>query len=307
MSTPPTVLVCDHRGSGLAAALGPLAGRGWRIEASASVAESRRRLAAAAPAVVALDPLVEGGAAEIGALDAARPGLPLLLLAAPERGAEALAGLAARAGSPCDLAHRGTPSDELCLRVERLASRARERAEVEELRHRALHDDRTDLLRPAAFQQRLSEHWSAAERHGWELALALIDLDRFGQFNKLYDHTVGDRVLARVGDAIRGALRAEDVAGRLGGDEFAVLLPYTRKVDAARVVHRLGARIRAASGRIGGAEVAISASIGFETFDGGDIPDVDTLRRHAELALREAKRRGGDRAIYFRLAASEAG
>lgn len=129
----------------------------------------------------------------------------------------------------------------------------------------------------------------------------IADLDRFGQFNKRYDHTVGDRVLSRVGAAIRSALRAEDVAGRLGGDEFGCILPYTQKVDAARVVQRLRERIRAASGRIGGADVEVSASLGFETFDGRDLASVESLRAHAEVALREAKQRGGDRALYYRL------
>jgi diguanylate cyclase (GGDEF)-like protein len=92
------------------------------------------------------------------------------------------------------------------------------------------------------------------------------------------------------------------VAGRLGGDEFGVLLPYTRKVDAASVVQRLLDEIRGLSGPVPGhAEpLAVSASIGFETFSGRDLESVDELRAHAERALLHAKRRGGDQGIYFR-------
>jgi diguanylate cyclase (GGDEF)-like protein len=119
---------------------------------------------------------------------------------------------------------------------------------MSELRHRASHDDRTDLLRPQAFQARLVEHFSAAQRHKLELALVLLDMDKFGAVNKRHDHTVGDLLIARVGEVIRRNLRTEDVAGRLGGDEFAVLLPYTGKINAARVVNRLRVEIAKLSG-----------------------------------------------------------
>lgn len=308
MAATPTVLLCDHRGSGLARRLAGLERGGWRVEATDSVRRSLERLAGPPPDALVLDPLIEGGAVEVEALDRAGGGqIPLLLLADPARVAEALAVLARSPERVADLAHRDADAVEVGARLDRLAGACASRRELAELRHRALYDDRTELLRPEAFQRRLVEHWSAAERHGHELALVIADLDRFGQFNKTYDHTVGDRVLVRVSEAIRSALRTEDVAGRLGGDEFGCVLPYTKKVDAARVVHRLRERIRAVSGKIGGADLVISASLGFETFDGRDIESVDVLRSHAESALREAKRRGGDRALYYRLLSPAAG
>jgi diguanylate cyclase (GGDEF)-like protein len=157
-------------------------------------------------------------------------------------------------------------------------------------------------LRPNAFQARLLEHFSAAQRHHHDLALVLIDLDRFGAINKEHDHTVGDDVISRVGDAIRRTLRVEDVAGRLGGDEFGVLLPYTGKINAALVVNRLRQEIARCSGQPEGANSHIdcSASIGFETYDGEDIDSLETLRRHSERALRVAKVQGGDQGVYYR-------
>jgi diguanylate cyclase (GGDEF)-like protein len=302
MRTPPTVLLLDHRGSGLAERLAGLEAAGFAVEATASVRASLDRLAADWPAALVLDPLLEGGAVEVEALDRAGAAeIPLLLLCAADRCAATLEVLARSSARVADFARRDANAVEVRARLERLLGEDARRAELAELRHRALYDDRTELLRPEAFDRRLSEHWSAAERHGYELALVIADLDRFGQFNKRYDHTVGDRVLSRVGDAIRSALRAEDVAGRLGGDEFGCILPYTRKADAARVVQRLRERIRSVSGRVGGADLAISASLGFETFDGRDLESVEALRAHAEIALRDAKRRGGDRAVYYRL------
>jgi diguanylate cyclase (GGDEF)-like protein len=134
------------------------------------------------------------------------------------------------------------------------------------------------------------------------MALVIIDLDGFGRVNKDYDHTVGDRVIERVGAAIRTALRAEDVAGRLGGDEFGAILPYTGRIDAAHAVRRLRDEIRNQAGLAEGLPPGstVRASLGFETFDGGDLRSCAELRAHAESALRAAKQRGGDRGVYFR-------
>jgi diguanylate cyclase (GGDEF)-like protein len=139
--------------------------------------------------------------------------------------------------------------------------------------------------------------------------LVLIDLDGFGKVNKIHDHTIGDEVIQRVAEAMRRSLRVEDIAGRLGGDEFAVVLPYTKNTDAARVVERLREEIHRLTGSFGEgrALVRVAASLGYETFDGRDLLSASELRAHAERALREAKSRGGNLAVYYRalLAGSE--
>jgi diguanylate cyclase (GGDEF)-like protein len=299
------ILLCDHRGLGIDRRAPELAARGWRVAVTHSPRRTLERIDVNEPTLILLDPMTTGGSAELLAVDAARAGdppIPLLLVADPEKGLEALAAARHLRAGAWDVVRRDAGIEELHLRIERLEGFGRLFAEMGELRHRASHDDRTDLLRPKAFQQRLTEHFSAAGRHTFPLALVLLDLDGFGAINKRFDHTVGDLLISQVGEAIRRTLRKEDVAGRIGGDEFAVVLPYTRKVDATRVVKRLRDEIRRLSGRPPGAkeELAISASLGFETFDGSDLESVHALRRNAERALREAKRAGGDRGVYFR-------
>jgi diguanylate cyclase (GGDEF)-like protein len=305
MNASPLILACDHRGTGLERELAPLAARGWRIETTTSVRASLARLAGDPPDLIALAPLVRGGSAELRAIDRARRSpqpIPMLVFAEREEWTGAIQAARALEGGEWDLVWHDAPTEEIELRLRRLRNVAGLLDEMGELRHRASHDDRTDLLRPRAFQTRLNEHFSAAERHKFDLALVLIDLDHFGSINKRHDHTVGDILITQVGEVIRRTLRAEDVAGRLGGDEFAVLLPYTRKIDAARVVNRLRDEIRKLSGQPVGSRstIVISASLGFETFDGSDIESVSSLRQHAERALRAAKVRGGDQGVYFR-------
>jgi len=305
VSPPPLIQCCDHRGEGLSASLSGILSRDWRIETTSDPRSSRRALTAAQPDLIAVDPLAEGGAAELEEIERLRgTGAPTPVLLVVDAGDARRGILAARALARglFDIVHRGSPPEEFALRIERLLALAKAQGEIADLRHRALHDDRTDLLRPAAFEQRLNEHFSASERHHLPMALVLIDLDAFGKVNKDYDHTVGDRVIERVGAAIRSALRAEDVAGRLGGDEFAAILPYTGRIDAAHAVRRLRDAIRSQSGTAPGlpAGHGVHASLGFETFDGTDLASCSELRSHAEAALREAKGRGGDRGVYYR-------
>lgn len=301
MTTTPRILVCDHRGEGLSEALRPLSSVGLRLEESSSPAQTRSRLRAGHPDLVVIDPLARGGVSELEALHLRRTP-PVLVVADPTDPLPAVLAARALGEAPWDVVYRGAPLEEVLMRIERLRRQAEGLLELDEMRYAAVHDDRTQLLRPLPFTERLREHFSAAQRHHFDLALVLLDLDRFGLVNKQFDHVVGDVVIDRVGRVVRENLRAEDVGGRLGGDEFAVVLPYTSRVDAARVVHRIHEQVRALTGPVGdsGREVEISASVGFETFDGADLDAVETLRRHAERALRHAKRLGGDRALYFR-------
>jgi diguanylate cyclase (GGDEF)-like protein len=282
-----------------------LSGVGYQVRHSSHLRQTLERLAQSQPTLILVDPLSHGGEVELEAIERARSGettTPVLIVADARDPAPAVLCSRVLERGLWDLVHRTAPAEEFLMRIERLRSLAARMAEMDLLRHRAAHDDRTDLLRPHSFQERLREHFSAAQRHGFDLALLLVDLDRFGRVNKENDHTVGDLVIAQVGTVIRNALRAEDVAGRLGGDEFAVLLPYTKKVDAARVVQRLLDEIKDLSGRVPGArhEVEVSASIGFETSSGSDVDSVQVLRLHAEEALRVAKQRGGNRGVYYR-------
>ncbi len=305
MSPDPLILVCDHRGDRTAALVRLFSDEGVRVATTANLRRTLQRIERDQPELIVVRPLVPGGRVELEAIDGARAGdapIPMLVVADRADPGPALEATACLTTSAWDLVYDDAPRAEIEVRLAKLDHAVRALQEMRELRHRALHDDRTDLLRPGTFEARLREHFSAAQRHKIELAFVLIDLDKFGQINKRFDHTVGDALIERVGHAIRFALRAEDVAGRLGGDEFGVVLPYTKKVDAARVVNRLLDEIRSRSGRPAGAleQIDVSASIGFETFDGNDLVDYETLRLHAERAMRAAKVAGGDRALYYR-------
>jgi diguanylate cyclase (GGDEF)-like protein len=307
--TSPLILIADHRGGDPGGRLEELQEADFEVETSTSLRRTLRRIGEARPAAVVLLSLARPGTVELSSLERVRAGeereeapIPVLVIAPPADDEAAVRTDRLLHEGLWDIVPEGTSVEEIALRLRRLIGESARALEMKELRHRASHDDRTDLLRPKAFQARLLEHFSAAQRHKYEMALVLIDLDRFGAINKRYDHTVGDVLIEKVGEVIRNALRVEDAAGRLGGDEFGVILPYTAKLDAAGVVNRLRAEIKKLSGEQKGASgpIDVSASIGFETFDGNDLDSLETLRRHAERALRKSKVEGGDKGVYFR-------
>lgn len=295
------ILICDHRGEGLTEALSPLATVGLRLEVSDSPAKTRLLLREGTPDLIVVETLSSGGVTELEALRRHKTP-PILVVADPADPLPALQAARSLGDGPWDVVYRGAPLEEVLMRIERLQGQAGGLVELDQMRFAAVHDDRTQLLRPIPFSSRLLEHFSAAQRHKLDLALILLDLDSFGQVNKDFDHVIGDAVIDRVGKVVRENLRAEDVGGRVGGDEFAIVLPYTNRIDAARVVHRIHEQVRGLTGLIGDSEktVSVSTSIGFETYDGFELDAVETLRRHAEQALRRAKELGGDRALYFR-------
>lgn len=312
VTSPFLILVADHRGEGLESKLKALDFGEAEMLVTRDLRSTLAAIEKHMPVAILVDTLSRAGTEELRAIDFARAGdppIPLLWFSEARQVGQLSHALNVIAHEAWDLTDRHADGDEIFLRLSRLMTETKRLEEIIDLRHRAHHDDRTDLLRVKAFDARLVEHVSACQRHNLEMAMVLIDLDKFGQINKQHNHTVGDILIAQTGEVIRRTLRTEDVAGRIGGDEFAVVLPYTHKVDAARVVGRLVEEIHKLSGRHGKAtsDIAVSASIGFETFNGRDLESADELRQHAERALRVAKVAGGNQGVYYRQIAQEEG
>jgi diguanylate cyclase (GGDEF)-like protein len=125
----------------------------------------------------------------------------------------------------------------------------RHRAELsglnDELARLAAVDPLTGLRNRRAVEQYLSDSLSTARRHGLDLSLLIIDVDRFKVFNDTLGHQQGDAVLAHAARVLDEALRAEDAIGRWGGEEFLVVLPGTDEQGALHVTERLRAALAA--------------------------------------------------------------
>ena len=165
------------------------------------------------------------------------------------------------------------------------------------LRHQALHDELTGLPNRALLEDRLRHGIDAAGRDNKPVALLLLDLNQFKEVNDTLGHDQGDRLLKMVAVRLRGALRAVDTVARLGGDEFAVLL--TDDVSPRRTL-RAAERIQACFDEpheIDGMALQCGASLGVAIYpEHGE--DAESLRKHADIAMYAAKRRGGGVAVY---------
>ena len=152
-----------------------------------------------------------------------------------------------------------------------------------------------DRLRQAIKSSHRGEHPA--------FSLLFIDLDQFKEVNDTLGHTFGDQLLKEAAQRLLGCTRDTDTVARLGGDEFTVLLVDMHHLgnEDAHVIERVAHDIIGAMSqpfRIDGERLHLSASIGIAHFP-GDAADADSLLKHADQAMYEAKRLGRSRIAYF--------
>jgi diguanylate cyclase (GGDEF)-like protein len=123
------------------------------------------------------------------------------------------------------------------LVVRRLVGRVEEL--FERLGQLARTDALTGLPNRRAWQELLERERSLAVRSGNPLTVALMDLDRFKQYNDSQGHLAGDRLLLSAAAAWRTTLRETDVLARWGGDEFVLLLPNCNARQAEALLERM--------------------------------------------------------------------
>ncbi len=141
-----------------------------------------------------------------------------------------------------------------------------------------------------------------------QLVALYIDLDGFKPVNDQHGHDAGDEVLWQVGARFSAVLRQNDLIARIGGDEFAALLPC-EGVDGHAEGAAVAARLLAAmeqpiSIRDGTVTVKVGCSIGIAVYP-LDGENGETVLKHADAALYEAKKRGKNRAVHYPALVSE--
>jgi diguanylate cyclase (GGDEF)-like protein len=157
--------------------------------------------------------------------------------------------------------------------------------------HQASHDRLTGLPNRMLFDERLSLALAHTHRSGEMLAVVFLDLDGFKTINDTLGHAVGDQLLKRVAERLKGCLREGDILARWGGDEFTFLLSLisgaeeTAKI-ATEILDTLNTPLQ-----FKGQELHIKASLGIALapYDGDD---VETLLKNADAAMYRAKQQG---------------
>ena len=163
------------------------------------------------------------------------------------------------------------------------------RHQMEELEHSALHDALTGLPNRTLFRRQVEQELSASRREARGVAVMLIDLDRFKEINDTLGHASGDLLLEELGERLQGLLGADATVARLGGDEFGVVSPEAiDAVSALAVAERLRERI-AEPFVLAGVSLEVQASVGI-ALSPEHGSDVDTLMRHADVAMYAGKK-----------------
>ncbi|MEI9803661.1 MAG: sensor domain-containing diguanylate cyclase [Pseudolabrys sp.] len=154
-------------------------------------------------------------------------------------------------------------------------------------------DSLTGLCNRRRFDEILDYECRRAQRDSRSVALLLIDVDNFKQYNDQFGHQTGDAVLMAIARCIEvGTRRPADIAARYGGEEFAVLLPGLAIKDAFDLAERIRKSVAALSPDITGLDVTPTVSIGVAAGTPVDGLSPEFLVMAADKALYRAKASG---------------
>jgi diguanylate cyclase (GGDEF)-like protein len=175
--------------------------------------------------------------------------------------------------------------DQIGHQLEELHASRRELSDL------ARHDGLTGLANRRLFDERLQSALAQCRRHGGQVALLFLDLDRFKDINDQHGHEAGDEVLKTVAERLRANTREVDMPARMGGDEFVVLVgPTAHLVQLDVLATKL---ILAVSEPMAwnGRTLQVGCSIGIScTPQDGDTPD--QLMAAADAAMYRVKQSG---------------
>jgi diguanylate cyclase (GGDEF)-like protein len=169
------------------------------------------------------------------------------------------------------------------------------------LEHLAHIDGLTELANRRRFDELYAAEWQRAQRNGWPLSLALLDIDAFKQFNDCYGHPAGDRALRAVARAAAvGLRRPADLAARYGGEELVLLMPDTDAAQAYQVVDAIRAAIAALQIPHEASQVApmLTVSVGGATLGGHGAESAPELFDATDAHLYRAKQAGRNRVVW---------
>lgn len=167
------------------------------------------------------------------------------------------------------------------------------------LKHIATHDTLTNLPNRILLNDRINQAISKASRNKQLVPILLIDLDHFKEINDTLGHDAGDFLLKEISVRIKSSLREYDTASRMGGDEFVIALCDIISEDdisivAERLLNSFNDPIT-----IDNHIINITSSIGISIYP-NDGDDIESLLKHADIAMYSAKEMGGNRFCFFK-------
>lgn len=164
----------------------------------------------------------------------------------------------------------------------------------------SLIDPLTELWNFRKLNHDFEHEISHAARYNEPLAFAMIDIDHFKNYNDLYGHQAGDRILQEVATVLMNSVREVDSVYRYGGEEICVLMPKTNKDGAKALAERMRENIEKAVFPFETSQPlkSLTISIGVATFP-EDASTAGELVKKADIALYKAKQEGRNRVEVY--------
>ena len=164
--------------------------------------------------------------------------------------------------------------------------------ELKKFERHATTDALTSLANRHTMQELFPSEIQRCIEKNTPVAMMMIDVDNFKQFNDQFGHIAGDRALSAVSNVLRSHFRPKDLLVRYGGDEFAVLLPGATKEQALAIGERIRTAVSGSTGDGTDSLIRIPVNVSMGVAELAPQGDLDSLTRDADAALYRAKNAG---------------
>ena len=173
------------------------------------------------------------------------------------------------------------------------------RREAERIRYLAEHDTLTGLANRNKLYEQLGAMLAEADIKRCDVALLMIDLDKFKQINDTLGHACGDQLLRGVAERLNTLVEGTGLVARLSGDEFAIVISGSNAVERAKSLsQRTSLAFSQTDFSIGARQLRVNVSIGVAVYP-RDCDTAEELLGNADLALYQAKAVGRGGYVFF--------
>jgi diguanylate cyclase (GGDEF)-like protein/PAS domain S-box-containing protein len=159
-------------------------------------------------------------------------------------------------------------------------------------------DSLTGLPNRIYLQSRLPQLLQGTAGTDRLVSLLYIDIDQFKNINESRGHVIGDELIRVVGKRLRASVASDDILIRMGGDEFVIVTPMMPDLSAVSAVAKRLIECVQAPIDLQGSSVTVTASIGIGVYPSDSI-DTESLLKHADIALYQAKEKGRNQFCFF--------
>jgi diguanylate cyclase (GGDEF)-like protein len=165
---------------------------------------------------------------------------------------------------------------------------------IEQTRLLSITDELTGIYNHRYLMEQLQREMERASRHHYPLSIIMLDIDNFKDYNDMYGHLEGNKVLKRTASILLKNTRVSDTVGRFGGEEFLIILPVVKPVLKRGGPMVFGKRLlkQLATYRMPNRRVTLSGGIATYPVDGKTHLE---LLKKADNNLYRAKREGRNR------------